>query len=688
MGYNMEINNYAYYDKNLSISESFNESKLGYVKKASNLCERRFFESTSMESEKSYEPKKSSKNNFKHLVVKDSNSNSEYSETPEEKNVRRHLHGRSPTNTIKVSPSLQEIDGKKKPKLKKLALSTEGFRLNGNRLFFSEQELNNPTSARDFSNGFKSIKIIKSLDQLKPIDESKELGFNEKFRKKLKKYLDGHEPESTILHSVTELDKMAQDFFDKEILKDSKSNLNLKQTSSIDLVRSELPRAQSAIIKLQKSMILVEELIPRIEHLQDSIFKVLTKNKNKTSHSKTQWINDFFAGLDQMISSYKHAQDEVNPLKIFTCVVTEKVKDQKIMDFLMMVLTMKKAEFENLMSCLNKWSDFRMIYSLTPRVHEIDHLNIRKCLDCSPDHIVDQEHTWSESMNAKNSLFKMPIEEIVNAFSPEFLAFYKEIAINEEPIRLNGLTGTRKESQFQFLTNFLEAIYRAGFDPQIKRKECQNQATVLVNIGNICKNIESNLFEEEIPWNVVQKKLKDYPAIPFSKLKSSFILSKHMMDLDQFLIELAVPCSNVLRLTVNSCWQKADTCIHHLFTDLFECTTDIQTEAKPELICRLQIKNKELFSSVHIKQYETYSMANKSVDLANLTFKWNVNLQLDEINDNKYLKGLLTVQNVKIYDETSKEIKAKILKILNNPNIVDYVPNSLDGSPAIQTTFK
>lgn len=689
----MEISLHPYNEKDLSISESFAEfTHKTASKKSTSSCDYKLFENTLIESKKNTATSdKTSKNNFKHLVISDVNNEElDLEESPEEKKARRHLYRRSLTAPTKYSTDFKDSDSKKKMKMKKLTLVEGSAHSNGTSLFSARSILNESfLSSRESLNNFKSVKKLKSLDEFKLVEENKEISVNDKFRKKLKKHLESHESDVFVIHSATTLDEMAQSFFDDEILKEIKTNLNLKRTSSIDLVKSELPRAQSALVKLQKSMILVKEIIARIEFLQDSIVHILSKkNKERKIANKTRWINDFFCGLDQLISSYKFSYEEQNPLKVFAYLLDDKTKDPKIMDLLLTALKLKKKDFDNILMSFNKWAELKMLYLLASRVGELDHQNIKKCLNFSTDHIVRQEHEWYESIFARNSHFQSPIEEIVKEFSPEYLEEYREMTINEEPIRLNGFKETRKTSQFQFLTELLYAIYSAGFDRKMKKEDCQNQAAVLVNIELITKSIQNDLLQEEISWVTVEKKINDYPAIPFSKFKAAYTPSIHKTCLDQFLTELSVPCISVLKLNTHSCWLKADLCIHHLFGGIFNVSPETQTEPKLGNISHLQIKNNEHFSAVHFKQYEIYSMANKDVDYATITFKWNVALHYDESNQATCLKGILTVQNVKIYDETTEEMKLQILKTLNNPNIVDYVSNPLDGTPTIFTTFK
>ena len=689
----MEISLHPYNEKDLSISESFAEftHETAYKKSSSVLNNYKLFENAFLESEKMVTDKKTN-NNFKHLIISDiKNEELDLEESPEEKKTRRQLNRRSLTAPTKKNDAFHDLDLKKKTKVKKLDFG-EGFARSNEISIFSERNFlqrESFLSSRDPLNTFKAIKKLKSLDEFKFVEESKEISVNDKFRKKLKKHLELHDSDSFYTCSATALDEMAKSFFEDEILKEIKTNFNLKRTSSIDLVKSELPRAQSALVKLQKSMILVKGLISHIEFLQDSIIQVLSqKNKERKIANKTRWINDFFNGLDQMISSYKFSHEEINPLKTFTYLLEDKTKDAKSMDLLLVALKLKKKDFENLLICCNNWADLKMLYFLASRVGELDHQNIKKCLNFSADHIVLQEHEWYESIFSKNSHFQIPIAEIVNEFSPEYLANYKEMTVNEEPIRLVGFKGTRRTSQCEFLTELLDAIYSSGFNRKMKKEECQNQANVLVNIELITKSIQNDLLQEEISWATIEKKLNAYPAIPFLKFKTSYSLNLHKACLDQFLVELSVPCISVLKLNTNSCWLKADLCIRHLFGGIFTVSTEIQTEPKLGSITHLQIKDNEQFSAVHFKHYEIYSTANKAIDYANITFKWNVALHYDESNQAICLKGILTVQNVKIYDAANEEIKINILKTLNNPNIVDYVTDSLCGSPTIFTTFK
>ncbi len=691
----MEISLHPYNEKDLSISESFAEftQKTANKKSSSILNNYKLFENSFLESEKHTSvTEKKTNNNFTHLIINDVKSdNCDLEESPEEKKARRQLNRRSLTAPTKKNDPYQDTDLKKKTKVKKLDLG-EGFARSNEISIFSERNFlqrESFLSARDSLNSFKSVKKLKNLDEFKFVEENKEISINDKFRKKLKKHLESHESDAFSISSATVLDEMAKSFFDDEILKEIKTNFNLKRTSSIELVKSELPRAQSALIKLQKSMILVKAVVSRIEFLQDSIIQILSqKNKERKIANKTRWINDFFNGLDQIISSYKFSHEEINPLKTFIYLLEDKTKDAKIMDLLLLALKLKKKDFENLLNCCNNWADLKMLYLLASRVGELDHQNIKKCLSFSTDHIVRQEHEWYESIFSKNSHFQIPITEIVNEFSPEYLENYKEMTVNEESIRLVGFKGTRKESQFEFLTELLDAIYSAGFDRKFKREECQNQANVLVNIELITKSIQNDLLQEEISWATIEKKLECYPAIPFLKFKTTFNLNLHQACLDQLLVELSVPCISVLKLNTNSCWLKADLCIRHLFGGIFPVSAEIQTEPKLESITHLQIKNNDQFSATHFKQYEIYSMANKAIDYANITFKWNVALHYEESNQAICLKGVLTVQNVKIYDAATEEIKLIILKTLNNPNIFDSVIDPFDGNPTIFTTFK
>jgi hypothetical protein len=602
--------------------------------------------------------------------------------------------------------NLSRITLHKKTRVKKLT-SSEGMKYaDFPKLPYSDRELIQPITARENSTGSGYRKAsIRHLDDLPFIDESKESQFNKKTRSKLRDFLEANKCSFPIVKTANELQELAQRFFDNEISSVTRSKFQLRRTPSCDLISSELSRAQSALREVQKSMVLLKNIIPRLQFLQNSIYKVLTRNIEKKSSKtcyKSHWINNFFTGLDGLICSYSFRKQEMNPLKTFTHIYTDQLNDKKMKDLIFHTLKIEHEEFDKIMSCLNFWADSKKAIELTERVSQIDRKNIINDLDFSTDRIAKQRHEWFESLDSPISLSKNRLDEIVRCLIPTSSIIFKDIKVNDKSISLKGFSGNTEACQIELFTRLIHAIYSSGFDPIMKHTQCEDQARVLVNIHNICSILQKDLSAEFIPWEAIQKKLSTFPAIPFLKFKNRFNKNKHLDHLDQFLINLTIPCINILKLCTNDCWSWGHDCISCLFTDLFhpygDKSSQIIFHTRPEkgIYCHINIKSQEDFSVTQIKRYGTYPRTNEitrptsslesNLEFAKTTFKWTLSPYKDDQTQIACWRGLLEIPHVEINEKTPLETKKKILKILNNPNIVDYVMNSLTGKPKIITT--
>lgn len=688
-----------------TISESIDDfSREGCSKRTSFVFDRRYFEQLLPESELSCViPKESEK--FKHLEIKEIKQ--ETTLEKEERKAKRKQYRRSVSQSSAETQQLSMIHLNKMDKTSKgtSPLKISNFtRSCGSH--FTERELIQPITARE-QPGLNSYKrpSLKNLDELSLIEESREARFNIKIQKKLVKYLKSHDSHLPRLPSADQLDEIAQNYFDENITNATKEKFQLKRTSSVDLVNAERPRAVTGLIQVQKSMTLVKAIIPRLQFLQTSLYKVILEYNNKKFSDvcyKSKWTNDFFCGLDKLICSFNFKEIEMNPLKTFTHIISDQIKDSKMHELIVISLQIDNKEFENIMNCLTSWADYKKVKELTLRVSVIDHRRIKEQLDFSTDYIKNQQHRWFESIETKSLISQITAQEIIRCFIPDDLVLYKQIKVNDKLIELKHFKGDSEACQTEFFTLLFHAIYKSGFDINYQKKDCEDQAKMLIHMEAICKMLKNDLAEDTIPWKVIQKKLINYPAIPFSKFKNTFNKASHAESLDRFLIELTIPCIDILKLCTNSCWLRGDDCIRHLFSKLFRPFGDkttlnaFSTSQEKGISCQIHIDSPEDYSVTQIKNYGTKPHLNSSHSSSNdtilnytkTTFQWTVSPFKDKEKGISCWQGLLEIPHVEVMNETPIDIKRKILKILNNPDLVDYVANSLEGKPKIISDFK
>jgi hypothetical protein len=592
----------------------------------------------------------------------------------------------------------------KKTKAVKKLTSSEGYR-SFNTQVYSDRELIQPISAR--VNSQKNGSSIRNLDDLTYIEKNKESNFDKKTRKLTRELLEKSKKELTNLPQVKlekELRTIALRFFDNEINAVTRSRYELRRTTSHGLINTELPRAIEALTKLQKSMVLVKSLIPRLQFLQNSLYKILTRNAEKNPPKKcykSPWVTNFFEGLDWLNSAYSFRKKEMNPLKTFSVIYGQSLQNDKMNELIVLCLAIEQVEFDKIISCLNEWADSTNATKLRDRVGIIDRENIKKSLDLDLNRITKQRHVWIESLDCPISLSKNRVDEIVRCLIPEDSVLYKEITVNDKIIELKDFSGNKSACKKEFFKKLIYAICLGGFDLTVKEEMCENQAKVLVHIRELCSSIYENLVLDTIPWETVQKKMAEYPAIPFMRFKKRFAKDS-LENLDQFIIDLTIPCINILRLCTNDCWSLADECIRCLYPKLFLPYGEnsrgfkFQTQAESGIYCHINIKNNKHFDVTQIKRYATYPSTSNSINSngintklkqARSLFKWTLSPYEDHTSQITCWRGLLEIPDVEICSRTNPDNRAKILRILNNPVLVDYVMNSLNDKPKILTTY-
>jgi|GEM_PF-2281685 len=694
------INQFLFFNEQSSNSESTTGLRIeeSVEKKISFVFERRMFENINPESKNKLTAKESERN-FKHLEFNELSEESKY-----RPKIKKHTKNKSYRRSMSLPSGSQIFSAENSTKDFNIKNLTSSDISKKNLGFpFSEREIIQPITSRDLVGDSRYKRApLKTLDELVSLEKTKVSQFNTKIRKKLKEYLETHDNNLLPIPLSTVLNQRAQDCFDMEVKKETKEKLQLKRTSSFNLVKSCRSRAQPALIHVQKSMILLDEIIPRLKFLQNSFFKILTLKKEKKTTSicyKTIWIDDFFKGLDNLISSYAYRKQEMNPLKSFTHIFAEQVNDPKMHELIFLGLKIGSKEFDNVMFCLNWWADSKNILELTERVSYIDHIKIREKLDLSIENIANQKHEWFESLNSNCPISQITNSEVIRCLIPDNVVLYDEITVNDKIIQLNNCNGTSETRQIKFFTILLHAIYSLGFDKNITEKESREQANVLVNLNKISKLIKEDLFKNTIPWQAIQKNLSDFPAIPFSALKNYFDPMIHEETLEELLIELAIPCVNVLKLCTNSCWLRGDECIRFLFTKIFKIYGDdthpqfFHTSQENGISCHIHVKNRNHYFVTQTKCYGTHhfqdplSKSGKPLNFAKTIFQWTVSPYKDNDTGFSGWRGLLEIPHVDVDENTQMEIKREFLKTLNNPNIVDYVVNSMDGKPKIISNF-
>lgn len=649
----------------------------GQTKTSSTVCNRRLFEDIGNLSDSADIKQRESSKNFKHLGLN-------YLENePIKKTSSKSKHRPLRKSLTLSGPSETKIS------------NTTRFSETSNKLCFTQRELIQPISSRG-PIGKDRYSPTQDLKDFKIIDEKKEADFNKKIIKNIRKYIENNSQLFGEIPTSNQLETIAQKFFDQKINKKKKTTDQLKRANSVSLVKSELPRAAVALEKLQKSALLIEGMISNLKNLQTSILTLL---KRKKTLYKSKWIENFYEQLHYLVASYTEKGKEKNPLRTFTVILEEQIQDEKIKEIIALSFNLQQKELENLILHINKWAiNTEILPQLSERVAILDRKNIVDSINSSIKDIPSKKHEWFESLESKRLINHITTEEIIRCLIPDSLVLYKKITVNKKTIQLKINEKSNTEPQVRFFSQLLYEIYAAGFNVNMTQEMARAQAISLVAIPEISHSIKEYLIMEMIPWEQVQLMLSPYQAIPFFKFKANYDSTLHLHNLNEYLVELTVPCIDVLKLCANDCWLIAEECIRYLHPDLFVPygqkmeAESMTTVPEKGVECHIHIQNDQDYSVAQIKKYGTYppdltvssgSSLNKKCNLAKMTFKWSVSPYIDPESNIKSWKGLLEIPNVIIDSKTPPDVEKKILKILNNPTIVDFVTNSLTGQPKI-----
>lgn len=603
----------------------------------------------------------------------------------------------------KKSLSVPSKDSKKiKPS--KLNFSDEDKDRKVPHLRFKDRELIQPITSPTKANSEPERKsYLKNFDRFQLIDKNKKDEFNNSIYKQLIKHLKSEDYPLKAIPPVHELREQAKEQFDLKL-----KEVTLERFAAIEkvpcgeLFHSELIRAKSALVKLQKEARLIKEIATRLKFLQNALYKLIEnqfEKKSKKNLFKSEWTEQFFIILNDLIESYTLRKREMNPLKTFTHRFEENLKDQKMKELITLCLKIEKKELDLTIELIKEWAHFEFASTLKKRVQELDREAIEKSLNLSTKNILNQKHEWYESLESKTKLSKNRVEEIIRCMIPEGEILYKEIKVNDRLI-FSLKSENKEESQIEFFKELLQEIYNysSNFTSSTHLKKSENQAYLLVNIEKCVRMIEEDLKMHEIPWDSIQNKLSCFKALPFSKFKNEYDPNIHL-NISHFLLEISIPCLEILLLCTHDCWLKADECIRMLFGSLFskygaqKGSSELHTILDKGIECHIQIQNKENFSVSQIKKYVTTKISHHSSNhlsssddkskIATTTFKWTVSPYFDEKKNLRTWKGILEILDIIIHDEMNEDLKEKTLKIFNNPEIIDYVSNEINGKPKI-----
>lgn len=507
-----------------------------------------------------------------------------------------------------------------------------------------------PYTARELMNPLNSNKKTQLNEVLKNFVVAKEKETKECNRQITKKVIP-HFKDLTPLPSSDQLETSALIFFEQEISNETK---NIATISNKDLVFSETHRAKTVLTKIQKSAFLIKELINRLITMQGFILDSL-KEVGKT----TVWYNQFFSYLSTIVSNYENREEEMNPLKTF--LFSFEKQDAKMRKITLKCFKMEEKECIHVLDVIRKWGDFKTIEGLREKVRTIDHKRTLDLLNFSTEDLSRQVHEWFESADSENFLLNMSAKELLDSLtSIQFFVNDKKIAEKE------GLAVLLKE------------IYAFFEKDEISLQACKNQVYCLSELDTILNSLKTDLSKNPIPWVDIQQTLQPFAAIPFFKFKKIFNPEIHLENLSNFLLELAILPFSLLKIGSKKSWQKATDCLECLFTDLFFNPSYQIKSIEEKLISNIQITD-DSFSVVQTKNYRICSPASSEnpVIYATIAFIWTILPCLEG------LKGCLQISDIEFAKDIGESTKQSILKILNNPTIIDYIDNAMKGKPKI-----